>query len=398
MSGNIHTFVIFFRYHPNLADNGSLRSLDANIRWKGDAVVLKAGKRDNFVHLRGAKEKLLAAFAVKRFAMRMGFTANRRTPKRATIAAWGKGPLISILMDELLKPVYAIAVSRHLPVCHIALVAGSNVFLAAGDNAEFRTIALLRPFDLQFDGEKTCGRSLHFVERDKKLIVSYLHHGIFCWDVATLSRLWQILPGPTQNVAFSAISPDEKEIAVSNYRMGVDIYSTESLVKTRSYADDIPIMLYYDLLSVNFLANGRFVTMGSHNGQVRIWDKHTGKIVQTLEHDQYLVKSIAECTFQDVEMLAAASVRDDFYIQLWVSKQTKPKHPFYGHYRAVLLVLFLSWTIGVFLAVRQLNFDRVSQAFSPLGDAAILANLAVCRMFAYVSDEIVPMWLKSVGL
>lgn len=66
MSGNIHTFVIFFRYHPNLAENGSLRNLDPNIRWKGDAAVLKAGKRDIFVHLRGTKEKLFAAFAVKR--------------------------------------------------------------------------------------------------------------------------------------------------------------------------------------------------------------------------------------------------------------------------------------------------------------------------------------------
>jgi hypothetical protein len=68
-------------------------------------------------------------------------------------------------------------------------------------------------------------------------------------------------------------------------------------------------------------------------------------------------------------MLATASVRDDYYIQLWVSNQSmiasftsvlltkyllhipaKPKH---SHYRAALLVLFLSWSIGVFLAVRQ---------------------------------------------
>ena len=65
-SNTIHTFVIFFRYHPTLADNGSFRSLDPNIRWRGDAVILKAGKRVNFVHLRGSKEKSFSAFAVKR--------------------------------------------------------------------------------------------------------------------------------------------------------------------------------------------------------------------------------------------------------------------------------------------------------------------------------------------
>ena len=64
-SHDIHTFVIFFRYHANLADNSSLQSLDRNIRWTGDAVVLKAGKRDEFVHLRGAIEKSFATFAVR---------------------------------------------------------------------------------------------------------------------------------------------------------------------------------------------------------------------------------------------------------------------------------------------------------------------------------------------
>ncbi|KAF8693983.1 hypothetical protein AX14_002211, partial [Amanita brunnescens Koide BX004] len=66
--------------------------------------------------------------------------------------------------------------------------------------AQFRIIALLlRPHDLQRSGKEMCGRSLHFIERDKKLIVSYLNHGIFCWDVAKLSRLWQIVPGPTEH-------------------------------------------------------------------------------------------------------------------------------------------------------------------------------------------------------
>lgn len=38
-------------------------------------------------------------------------------------------------------------------------------------------------------------------------------------------------------------------------------------------------------LSVEFLADGKFVTAGSHNGRVRIWDRESGGIFQTLEHD-----------------------------------------------------------------------------------------------------------------
>lgn len=45
--------------------------------------------------------------------------------------------------------------------------------------AQFRITALLpRPRDLQPNSKEMCGRSLHFIERDKKLIVSYLNHGI----------------------------------------------------------------------------------------------------------------------------------------------------------------------------------------------------------------------------
>jgi hypothetical protein len=78
---------------------------------------------------------------------------------------------------------------------------------------------------------------------------------------------------------------EEKEIAVSDFCTGVNIYSLESLVKTRSFSDDIANSTYYYPMSVKFLAEGRFVMLGSNIGRVRIWDRQTGAIVQTLEHD-----------------------------------------------------------------------------------------------------------------
>jgi hypothetical protein len=57
-----------------------------------------------------------------------------------------QGPLIPILIDQLQGPIYAIAVSRHLPVCHIALATGRNVVLAiGGNNGE-----VICPFYLEF--------------------------------------------------------------------------------------------------------------------------------------------------------------------------------------------------------------------------------------------------------
>ena len=64
---NILTFVLYFRYHASLPDNLSLQChVDQNIRWAGDAAILKVGKRGKYVHLQGAKDKSLATFAIKR--------------------------------------------------------------------------------------------------------------------------------------------------------------------------------------------------------------------------------------------------------------------------------------------------------------------------------------------
>ncbi len=73
-------------------------------------------------------------------------------------------------------------------------------------------------------------------------------------------------------------------IAISNLSTGIDIYSLKSLKKTHTLADDITAESNYPL-SVEFLAEGRFVTAGSHSGRVRIWDRESGGIFQTLEHD-----------------------------------------------------------------------------------------------------------------
>lgn len=65
-ANKVSTFVLHFRYHPSLPDNASLRChVNRNIRWAGDAAILKVGRRGKYVHLRGARDKLLATFAIK---------------------------------------------------------------------------------------------------------------------------------------------------------------------------------------------------------------------------------------------------------------------------------------------------------------------------------------------
>jgi WD40 repeat protein len=98
------------------------------------------------------------------------------------------------------------------------------------------------------------------------------------------------VPRQLDQRGFSSLSPNEKNIAISNLSTGVDIYSLESLRKTRGLADDMTAESNYPL-SVEFLADGRFVTAGSHSGRVRIWDRESGGIFQTLEHDSKLIQT-----------------------------------------------------------------------------------------------------------
>ncbi|KAM6490341.1 hypothetical protein JOM56_014318 [Amanita muscaria] len=61
------TFALFCRTGGAMAVNSSIANLDQRICFKGDIVVMKVGKREDFIHLRSARDKCLALAAVKRF-------------------------------------------------------------------------------------------------------------------------------------------------------------------------------------------------------------------------------------------------------------------------------------------------------------------------------------------
>lgn len=92
----------------------------------------------------------------------------------------------------------------------------------------------------------------------------------------------------TNASGFSAISLDEKEIAISNLSTGVDLYSLESMSKTRSFVDTILPDTNYPI-AVEFLANGSLVSSGSHTGRVCLWDKHSCAIFQVLDHGREFI-------------------------------------------------------------------------------------------------------------
>ncbi|KAM6491031.1 WD40-repeat-containing domain protein [Amanita muscaria] len=228
-------------------------------------------------------------------------------------------------------PVYAISSDMYKE--RIALAVGPEIQIANEIGILKRyyvtTAILPRPTGLRIcaDDAPSCegtdrrlrGRSVRFLN-DSRLLVSYLSHGIVCWDIATAVPLWQINPAHSHKyIGFSSVSPDERYIVISNLSTGADSYSLETLQKTQSYTCHIDPLLNVPV-SVNFLHGGKLVTSGTHTGGVPIWDRETGSIFQTLQHDTKLVKALAECSNGNLELLATATTGDKPYIQIWGSQ------------------------------------------------------------------------------
>ncbi|KAM6492805.1 hypothetical protein JOM56_010939 [Amanita muscaria] len=156
-----------------------------------------------------------------------------------------------------------------------------------------------------------------------------------CWDITTSVPLWQINPVHSHKyIGFSSVSSDERYVIVSNLSTGADLYSLETLQKSQSYTcqvdprSNVPV-------SVHFLHDGKQVACGTHTGGIPIWDRKTGSIVQTLQHDVKLVKALAVRSTDNLELLATATTGDEPYIQIWGSRTT-------DHSRLKLYILKLT--------------------------------------------------------
>ncbi|TFK18418.1 YVTN repeat-like/Quino protein amine dehydrogenase [Coprinopsis marcescibilis] len=125
-------------------------------------------------------------------------------------------------------------------------------------------------------------RDLHFYQGDTMLMVSYLNHGVVCWDLATGDTLWQIEPRHDHS-GHSAFSPSGKWIAVFNLSSGIDIYSVQDQRRIKT----LPINLDQNNnvpMQIAFVKGGKEILSGAHYGALRIWDVESGNPVQRLGH------------------------------------------------------------------------------------------------------------------
>ncbi|KIJ58713.1 hypothetical protein HYDPIDRAFT_33894 [Hydnomerulius pinastri MD-312] len=71
------------------------------------------------------------------------------------------------------------------------------------------------------------GRALAFRDRDTKLFVAYLNHGVICWDVDGMQQLWRIVPIHCHRlIGHTTILTSEQCVFISNLSDGVDMYTS----------------------------------------------------------------------------------------------------------------------------------------------------------------------------
>ncbi|EIW56587.1 WD40 repeat-like protein, partial [Trametes versicolor FP-101664 SS1] len=182
--------------------------------------------------------------------------------------------------------------------------------------------------------------ALRFHDDGAALVVSYLAHGISCWDTETQQSRWHIpMPDVRPNMQViralcgispdayllsggAAISPHHRYITVYNVKDGLDLYALGPQKKAkakRSYKFDKPPRSKH-LLQVKYVHRGHGIISGSTSGQVSIWETTTGEVCQKLEHGGERRTCIRPILFSHKLSYVAtgtAACGQNTYIKIW---------------------------------------------------------------------------------
>ncbi|KAI6121627.1 WD40-repeat-containing domain protein [Pisolithus sp. B1] len=114
---------------------------------------------------------------------------------------------------------------------------------------------------------------------DNTLLIAYLHHGIFFWDVreAKIAHFFHL----KMLVGAMHISPDGNTLVVSNLDSGFDVYHLNNCTLDGSILHPC----HGHKIPVAFIHGGFAILSGSSLGQVSIWDASSRTLLQVLKHE-----------------------------------------------------------------------------------------------------------------
>ncbi|KIJ19460.1 hypothetical protein PAXINDRAFT_41555, partial [Paxillus involutus ATCC 200175] len=193
------------------------------------------------------------------------------------------------VLTGLTAPVYAITMCATSRI--VALSLGLEVHLVKAHNSTYVTFKILpRPtISCQVDDVRDNhihATALQFLQGDRRLIVSYVNHGVVCWDIKTDTQLWDVHQEDYYtwvvircSSGHFALSPDRLRIAISNFNHGIQLYHLGESQPLSIIPVSIPVDLNY-IMSVVFLENSQVIASGSLVGEVKLWKANTGECLR----------------------------------------------------------------------------------------------------------------------
>ncbi|KAF5313627.1 hypothetical protein D9611_010066 [Ephemerocybe angulata] len=269
-----------------------------------------------------------------------------------------KTPYHSAKTGVIGAPVHAITTSSN---GRLAWAIGSEVHIACEmRGGSWVTVDILPAPVLhgnrQITDQPIRPRSLHFHKRSSQLIVSYLYHGIVCWDLSTSIQLWDIPPTTSQpTIGYSVTLPDISTLVISDMATGAVAYS----LKDRKVVGKLNLQLQGERnvpIVVAALRGTSRAICGNHDGSVSVWDVAHDEMSQRLHHAaDGLVQCVAAQTYIDEEFLASTVVKDKPVIKIWKSRRGLSMYQiviyrYEGYFEASVVFIIVISLLGLTLA------------------------------------------------
>ncbi|EPS94189.1 hypothetical protein FOMPIDRAFT_1055329 [Fomitopsis schrenkii] len=164
----------------------------------------------------------------------------------------------------------------HPTTCFLAAGVGPAVLVTRETGQNKYTGASMRlpaPDDARTtDDPRHRAVALKFDRSGRRLIVTYLLHGVVCWNLTDRSSVWRIAPTTLHRaIGHSAISPDFRHVILHAFDDGLHSYNIggglDHLKHWRTYKlDSAP--RFRLALQVSFVQEGRAIVAGTTTGQV----------------------------------------------------------------------------------------------------------------------------------
>ncbi|KAG2130043.1 WD40-repeat-containing domain protein [Suillus cothurnatus] len=151
------------------------------------------------------------------------------------------------------------------------------------------------------------------------LLVSYLYHGIFCWDVEARCAIWKCTA--LTPIGSFDVSVDHKHLAVANINDGVDIYE----MQTGSFRMSCPRQAC-DAPPLVFLHGGRALLTTDSKGCANLWSVERGAIIGTLSHGYGAIVTALTAHYKvesDRFLIATGDDEAKMSVRIWEAQEVQ---------------------------------------------------------------------------